>query len=89
MKHQRDDYNKRIQDAAGIIPADEPVMLFRAQDQHAPAVLRHYAFLLRKHGQYDMADQVAEHVLAMHEWQEKNDGKVKKPDTPVQLVMSL
>ncbi len=45
MKHTRDDYN-RIQDPAGLIPADEPVFLLRAQDQHAADTLRFYAKLV-------------------------------------------
>lgn len=41
MIHARDDYN-RIQDPAGRIPDNEPVMLFRAQDKHFDRVLRFY-----------------------------------------------
>ena len=35
MKHARPDYNDRIVDTAGLIPDDEPVMLFRGQDRLA------------------------------------------------------
>lgn len=49
MKHARDDYN-RIQDPRGLIPADEPVMLFRAQDQYFISVLLHYRDLVLKDG---------------------------------------
>lgn len=42
MKHARDDYNQRIQDSADLIPEDEPVFLFRAQDALAPAALDEY-----------------------------------------------
>ncbi|MEQ1761584.1 MAG: hypothetical protein ABL984_00430 [Pyrinomonadaceae bacterium] len=45
MKHARKDYN-RIQDPAGLIPEDEPVFLFRAQDRFAAKVLDHYASIL-------------------------------------------
>lgn len=41
MKHARADYD-RFQDPAGLIPEDEPVMLFRAQDKHFEDVLRFY-----------------------------------------------
>ncbi len=45
MKHARPDY-ERIQVPAGRIPADEPVILFRAQDRHSAAVARFYADLV-------------------------------------------
>jgi hypothetical protein len=47
MKHARPDYD-RIQDPAGRIPADEPVLLFRAQDKHAAAVARFHADLVER-----------------------------------------
>lgn len=42
MKHAREDYN-RIQDPAGKIPDDEPVLLLRASDRYAPATALDYA----------------------------------------------
>ena len=36
MKHARSDYQARIQDVAGLIPADEPVFFIRGQDKAAP-----------------------------------------------------
>lgn len=83
MLHNRPDYNERIQDKANIIPADEPVMLFRSQDELMPAVLRHYAVLLRKKGLTEMADQVNNHVELVVNWQENNCRKL--PDNPKQL----
>ncbi len=47
MKHARPDYD-RIQDPAGRIPADDPVLLFRAQDKHAAAVARFHADLVER-----------------------------------------
>ena len=41
MKHARDDYN-RIQDPAGLIPADEPVFLLRGQDKLAIKAMEAY-----------------------------------------------
>jgi hypothetical protein len=41
MLHARDDYN-RIQDPAGRIPHNEPVLLIRAQDMIAADVCRDY-----------------------------------------------
>ena len=40
----------RIQDPAGLIPADEPVFLLRGQDAYAPSTLRHWAALCRAAG---------------------------------------
>ena len=42
MIHARDDYN-RIQDPAGLIPADEPVFLLRGQDPAAPNTVDRWA----------------------------------------------
>jgi len=53
MKHARDDYN-RIQDPAGLIPADEPVFLLRGQDKFAAETLRYYAYLVRHSRAPDM-----------------------------------
>lgn len=47
MKHARADYD-RIQDPAGLIPEDEPVMLFRGQDKHFHAVCLFYACLVEQ-----------------------------------------
>lgn len=49
MKHARPDYS-RIQDPLGLIPEDEPVMLFRAQDKFAASLVRHYADLVEREG---------------------------------------
>lgn len=39
MKHARSDYDTRIQDSAGLIPDDEPVLLIRGQDEAALYVI--------------------------------------------------
>ncbi len=44
MLHARADYN-RIQDPAGLIPANEPVFLLRAADQAAAGAVRAWATL--------------------------------------------
>lgn len=49
MKHARADYD-RIQDPAGLIPADEPVFLLRGQDECAAAIVEAYADLAEKRG---------------------------------------
>ncbi len=78
MKFSRDDYNNRIVDKAGKIPADEPVFLLRAQDKHAPSTLRHYAALLEEDGNIEMAEELRAHARQMIVWQKSV--KVKKPD---------
>jgi hypothetical protein len=76
MKHARPDYD-RIQDPAGLIPEDEPVMLFRAQDELATQVLELYANLLYAKGRVEMAKLVDAHAVAFHAWPKK-----KLPDMP-------
>jgi hypothetical protein len=86
MLHIRSDYNKRIQDSENIIPANEPVMIFRAQDKHMPSILRHYALLLRLDNNEAMAELVSLHILKVINWQETV--KHKRPDCP-QLKLDL
>jgi hypothetical protein len=43
MLHARPDWNGRIVDLDGRIPADEPVLLIRSQDAAAPATARAWA----------------------------------------------
>jgi hypothetical protein len=40
VRHGRFDYDERIQDAARIIPEEEPVFLLRGQDPAAAAAVR-------------------------------------------------
>lgn len=77
MKHARADYN-RIQDPAGKIPDDEPVLLLRGQDVLAPAVLRYYASLVdTQNGDPDLANMVRSQAALMEQWLVK-----KIPDLP-------
>jgi hypothetical protein len=48
MIHARADYQARIVDLKNEIPADEPVLLIRGQDQFASATLDCYIELVRK-----------------------------------------
>lgn len=89
MLHERNDYNKRIQDSAGIIPDDEPVFLLRAQDNLAPNILREYAVRVNKKGNREMADRVWEHAAAMEKWRGDNQDKIKNPDAPIQQTLNL
>lgn len=81
MKHAREDYDLRIQDADGLIPIDEPVFLLRAQDQLAPGLLREWAKrLLNCEGDPRTVARVRAHADAMERWQDRNGFKI--PDTP-------
>ena len=79
MLHARNEYNRRVQDSEGIIPDDEPVMLFRGQDKFAVTILNLYADMVElAGGDQCIADVVREHAVRMMEWQAKV--KVKSPD---------
>jgi hypothetical protein len=69
MKFTREDYNKRIVDTAGKIPADEPVFLLRAQDVYAPSTMRFYARLLEDDRNFEMAEELRNHARQMIVWQ--------------------
>lgn len=79
MLHARSDYN-RIQDPSGKIPADEPVMLFRAQDECFTEVCEFYARrLLEKYGnrKREMAYMILKHADLGAAWPVH-----KEPDLP-------
>lgn len=77
MKHARPDYN-RIQDPAGLIPADEPVFLLRGQDVHAASTVRFYALLVESARGDALAVRLSrEHAAAMEAWPVH-----KEPDIP-------
>lgn len=81
MKHARDDYD-RIQDPAGLIPADEPVFLIRGQDKAAPRALRRYALEAARQGAGDdIVNRTLAHAVAMEVWQKQHGGG-KVPDMP-------
>lgn len=81
MIHARPDY-ARIQDPAGKIGEDEPVMLFRAQDKYFLDVLACYAKLL-----FSDPDARPDILCAVHDqiergkaWQDQHG--CKTPDLP-------
>ena len=80
MKHARLDY-MRIQDPEFKIPADEPVMLFRAQDRHAADIVAYAAKLYKEDP--DVAGDFAELVQAQAELMQKWE-VTKAPDMPNQ-----
>jgi hypothetical protein len=76
MKHARKDYD-RIQDPAGLIPENEPVVLLRGQDKLATPVLEYYASLCEAEGAVEIAKHIREHIELMIAWPKK-----KVPDMP-------
>jgi hypothetical protein len=77
MLHARSDYD-RIQDPAGLIPQDEPVMIFRAQDSVAWLAVAYYADMLEAAGgDMEMVRICREHAKRMRYWPVK-----KLPDLP-------
>lgn len=85
MLHARKDYDaiQPAPDGPISIPDDEPVMLFRGQDEYAPAVLALYAELLDGAGNADMAAVVRKHRKRMLDWQREH--KSKRPDMPADV----
>lgn len=80
MLHARSDYN-RIQDPAGVIPADEPVFLIRGKDKVGPAAVREWAKHATAAGASLMiVDSALRQAEAMEEWQAKHGSQV--PDMP-------
>lgn len=78
MIHPRRDYNERIQDVAGLIPANEPVVLLRAQDALAVEALDYYAQLCELNQSPEVASRIRAHIELMKVWPTK-----KIPDVPV------
>lgn len=78
MLHARPDYQDRIQDTSGKIPADEPVFLLRAQDQTSAGLVREWA---RRNEQIAGHDANAvklalEHADKMDKWPVKKTADV-------------
>lgn len=81
MKHARPDYN-RMQDPAGLIPADEPVFLLRGQDRAAPAAVMAWVDEARAQGaEANIVDAALAQADAMMQWQDSGRGD-KVPDMP-------
>lgn len=84
MIHARPDY-QRIQDPAGLIPADEPVFLLRAQDKTAPDAVDAWArSQWHLEGNKDLGTLAIEHAARMREWQRVHGSKT--PDGPHPLA---
>jgi hypothetical protein len=63
------------------IGIDEPVMLFRAQDENFISVLRFYREEITSWSGYDLkiVDQINKHIELTENWKENN--KTKQPDS--------
>lgn len=82
MKHARPDYD-RIQDPAGLIPADEPVFLIRGQDRAAPAAIAAWVEEAKAQGAApDIIEAAERQIGAVVEWQDRTPGVSKTPDMP-------
>jgi len=81
MKHARKDYNPRIQDAAGLIPEDEPVFLIRSSDKVGAAAVEAWANLAAASGaDFDMVRRAVSHARLMRQYADEHGEKV--PDMP-------
>lgn len=77
MKFSRKDYNERIIDLAGKIPADEPVFLLRGKDPLAPRIVLTYAMELRLiGGDPSMASNLERHAQDMIRYQKEHGTKI-------------
>lgn len=83
MKHARADYD-RIQDPAGLIPADEPVFLLRAQDELACKAVAYYASLCEQAQAPEVAAKARAHSDLMAAWPKKKVPDLQK--APDQIV---
>lgn len=84
MKHARSDYDARIQDAAGLIPDDEPVLLIRGQDLAAIPAAEAWCEAAYDLGtDPELIDAVRRHIQLIREWQ--ND-HAKVPDAPADVL---
>lgn len=77
MLHARKDYNRRVQDNENLIPDDEPVVLFRAQDLLACQAVEYYARLCAANQAPEVAEKMIAHAKKMRDWPVK-----KVPDVP-------
>lgn len=77
MIHARKDYNERFQDAANLIPDQEPVFLIRGQDTVGHLAVRAWAHLHRVNGGSDVAYELAmKHADLMEAWPKKKHADV-------------
>lgn len=89
MKHAREDYN-RIQDPAGLIPADEPVFLIRGQDKVGGYAVRDWANRAESAGAApDIVQRARHHSLLMDAWPAKKTPDLASAATSAQDAKPL
>lgn len=77
MNHGRADYNSRIKDSAGIIPAGEPVFLIRGKDKASPGAARAYAELAKALGAPpNVIQRALDQADAMEAWQRTHEPRL-------------
>lgn len=85
MQHARSDYNDRIQDTAGLIPEDEPVLLIRGQDLAAVPAGEAWLSAAEELGAEEtVLRPVRAHLERVRRWQTERTAKV--PDVPVGVI---
>jgi hypothetical protein len=86
MIHARSDYTKRIQDAAALIPTDEPVFLLRGQDPLAYRVAMYWADLYAAQPGADprVTTMVRKHAAGMRDWAKATGNKLA--DVPEAVI---
>lgn len=62
-----------------IVPADEPVFIFRARDRHAAAALSFYASIVRDE---EHRAAIAQRVKDFDAFATEHPERMKEPDTP-------
>lgn len=88
VRHARPDYDERIQDSAGLIPDDEPVLLIRGQDRCALAAAAEWCRTARKMGASATLIRIVEnHADRIAAWQVVHGSKV--PDLPAPDVSGV
>ena len=61
---------------------DEPVVVFRAQDQLLPLVLEHYGLLCQAFGSPEHHVELVDQTLGtIREWQQEHYGQVRLPNS--------
>lgn len=76
MIHARKDYDDRIQDAACIIPDQEPVFLIRGQDEVGHLAVRAWAYQHRINGGSDAVyNSAMRNADLMENWCKNVKGK--------------
>ena len=83
MLHSRSDYQSRIQDSANLIPADEPVVLLRAQDDCSVPALTAWVDHANSIGVDDgTINSMADHIEKMRLWPKKKSPDIIRPRLP-------